>query len=460
METNQLTEISNLSIPQLKDLEDYNEPPPKSPTIASTSVMSEKGDVMNHTPSEFAGSATDHDPLPTTSPFLLSSSKPPRLEPSPSFDSKIAPTSVESELEECDSRSQKRNEPMLCSETGSVKSSCSGVKKTLISNQDHSIPSRTCSTTPNLSTPPTIKNRMLSYFRTTPKPLTPKPKFFTSSGRPSASRPETLDLKYSSRKNVAIKKSDSSPSLSPSIAVSIPPMSLPNYLQLELSSSGPSSLYINGSSANQSSFESSSIKFQRLLNFMILPPELEKILLFGTFACLDAWLHTFTILPLRCFRAIGLFSHWWGQVIMREISYISGFIYHGSGRMWNRQCQRSISLSRPRTDTRSFRSNLSDQPSNIHHISQDTEISDQGKLMENRKNVNDNRSRRRRGRKHYAKLRPTSLSSREKADLIQGTVIILSCIILLKLDASRMYHYIRGQAAIKLYVIFNVLEVS
>ena len=31
--------------------------------------------------------------------------------------------------------------------------------------------------------------------------------------------------------------------------------------------------------------------------------------------------------------------------------------------------------------------------------------------------------------------------------------------ILMKLDASRMYHSIRGQAAIKLYVIYNVLEV-
>jgi hypothetical protein len=29
----------------------------------------------------------------------------------------------------------------------------------------------------------------------------------------------------------------------------------------------------------------------------------------------------------------------------------------------------------------------------------------------------------------------------------------------MKLDASRMYHSIKGQAAIKLYVIYNMLEV-
>ena len=38
--------------------------------------------------------------------------------------------------------------------------------------------------------------------------------------------------------------------------------------------------------------------------------------------------------------------------------------------------------------------------------------------------------------------------------------IVASCAVLMRFDASRMYHSIRGQAAIKLYVIYNGLEVG
>jgi hypothetical protein len=46
-----------------------------------------------------------------------------------------------------------------------------------------------------------------------------------------------------------------------------------------------------------------------------------------------------------------------------------------------------------------------------------------------------------------------------KADILKGLLVIASCAILMRFDASKMYHGIRGQAAIKLYVIYNVLEV-
>lgn len=55
---------------------------------------------------------------------------------------------------------------------------------------------------------------------------------------------------------------------------------------------------------------------------------------------------------------------------------------------------------------------------------------------------------------------PSNLTSVHKADLLQGAVIICSSIFLMNLDASRMYHFIRAQSAMKLYVIYNVLEVS
>ncbi|KAJ0327409.1 hypothetical protein COL5a_005788 [Colletotrichum fioriniae] len=44
--------------------------------------------------------------------------------------------------------------------------------------------------------------------------------------------------------------------------------------------------------------------------------------------------------------------------------------------------------------------------------------------------------------------------------LLQGAVILFSSLFLMKLDASRMYHFIRAQDGIKLYVIYNVLEVG
>ena len=53
-----------------------------------------------------------------------------------------------------------------------------------------------------------------------------------------------------------------------------------------------------------------------------------------------------------------------------------------------------------------------------------------------------------------------SLKSSEKVDILKSALILLTCIILNQLDASRIYHNIRGQAAIKLYVLYNVLTVG
>ena len=48
----------------------------------------------------------------------------------------------------------------------------------------------------------------------------------------------------------------------------------------------------------------------------------------------------------------------------------------------------------------------------------------------------------------------------QKADIIRTLLVILSIFLLVPLtDASKIYHSIRGQDTIKLYVIFNALEV-
>ncbi|ELU04873.1 hypothetical protein CAPTEDRAFT_5824 [Capitella teleta] len=45
-------------------------------------------------------------------------------------------------------------------------------------------------------------------------------------------------------------------------------------------------------------------------------------------------------------------------------------------------------------------------------------------------------------------------------DILKGLVLILCCVLLNYVDVSMMYHLIRGQAIIKLYIFFNMLEVA
>ncbi|GAN06292.1 DUF747-domain-containing protein [Mucor ambiguus] len=51
------------------------------------------------------------------------------------------------------------------------------------------------------------------------------------------------------------------------------------------------------------------------------------------------------------------------------------------------------------------------------------------------------------------------LKASQKCDLLKGFLIIITCIVMCWLDPSRIYHSIRGQAVLKLYVVFNVLEI-
>ncbi|KAF2223681.1 eukaryotic membrane protein family-domain-containing protein [Elsinoe ampelina] len=184
--------------------------------------------------------------------------------------------------------------------------------------------------------------------------------------------------------------------------IPLPPLSLPTYLHLELSSERPSALYIHRPVSTEFPYESSKVKFERLLNFLRLPHQLEQVLWFGTLACLDAWLYSFTILPLRFLKALGLLVGWWASSLAKEV--VDMFRYTLEPPMLSRK---SSSTSRVRP----------------------------------------------------AKRAPSGLSPYHKADLLHGLLIIISCMLLVRFDASRMYHSIRGQAAIKLYVIYNVLEV-
>ncbi|KAI0243465.1 hypothetical protein L0F63_006859 [Massospora cicadina] len=51
------------------------------------------------------------------------------------------------------------------------------------------------------------------------------------------------------------------------------------------------------------------------------------------------------------------------------------------------------------------------------------------------------------------------LGANQLSDLVRGTLISTSCCALCCLDLSRLYHAVRGQSVVKLYVIFNMLEI-
>ena len=233
-------------------------------------------------------------------------------------------------------------------------------------------------------------------------------------------------------------------------AIPLPPLSLPTYLQLELSSERPSPLYIHRSVTSDFPYESSRVKLERLKNFMLLPPQLEQVLWFGALACMDAWLFSFTILPLRFIKALSILIHSLIKNVVREVQYVSGFIYAGSGRMWKRRRRASVTVAEqaPSSEEKDMAGPFAnDKPATERHPHQSQLQSQQKRhkasTIKNRRSMST----------------PSALSPDHKADILKGFLILLSCTVLMYFDASRMYHGIRGQAVFKLYVIYNVLEV-
>lgn len=240
----------------------------------------------------------------------------------------------------------------------------------------------------------------------------------------------------------------------------LPPMSMPTFLSLELSASRPSPLYIYRPANDDFPYESSELKYERLLNFMRIPAKIEGILAFGALACLDAWMHTLTILPLRFLLAIGILVKWWGSVIIKEARDIWTFIYDGLPRFWRRRGQGDAPTPVPATPAEEEQPSLSRKSSaqNTNTNRPKGDMSTTFKFPE----VKDARTRRGRNsrfRHRRTKSTPSALLPSHKADILKGLLIVASCVVLMGFDASRMYHGIRGQSAIKLYVIYNLLEV-
>ncbi|KAM5462619.1 hypothetical protein MferCBS49748_006373 [Microsporum ferrugineum] len=270
--------------------------------------------------------------------------------------------------------------------------------------------------------------------------------------------PSPFSLNTGTRPERSARSSGANRSVSPVPAsIPIPPFSIPTYLQLELSSHRPSSLYIHRSGAHDYPYESSRVMLERLQNFFLLPPLLEQALCFGTLACFDSWLHTFTLLPLQFLKAVFILLQSWVINLGLEIRFVASYIVNGLGRMWKRR--------RRNDSVRDLTSN--DKQTNIKDVSPnlipiDPSPIDGSPVLESASGSDAHR--RRRGsttRRHRrSKSIPSTLLANDKADILKGLLMIFTCTILMYFDASRMYHWIRGQAAIKLYVIYNVLEVG
>lgn len=259
--------------------------------------------------------------------------------------------------------------------------------------------------------------------------------------------------------------------------IPLPPMSIPTHLQLELAQQRPSPLYIHQSYTNDIPYESHAIKFERLKNVLLIPPFLERTLYFGALACLDAWLHTFTILPIRFTMALAVLVRWWIYVIFKEVKWLVGFVWYGLGRLWRRaRAVRGRRISdasdsgRSRSCSRASEVSVDAASPGIRQrpnggVRADSRVrgsGDAAAATPKQPPVQVRRPGPKSGtfRHRRTKSMPSNLSSFHKADLLQGAVIICSSLVLMKLDASRMYHLIRAQSAIKLYVVYNILEVG
>ncbi|KAN0068316.1 Eukaryotic membrane protein family domain containing protein [Elaphomyces granulatus] len=269
-------------------------------------------------------------------------------------------------------------------------------------------------------------------------------------GRPSPGR---IDIET---RGTLVPLEISDPMFSPMPqSIPLPPFSLPTYLQLELSSSRPSPLYIHRSATADFPYESSRVKLERLQNFLLLPPALEQVLWFGALTCLDSWLYSFTILPLRFFKALYILLESWAINVGAEMRFVSGFVIKGIGRVWRRRRRGSATVN----SNSEQRSSGSRNPS--MSVQDGSLLSPGAKRRSESLPETGRRPRPTLSHKHRRqKSIPSSLLPEDKADILRGFLMISTCIILMRFDASRMYHWIRGQAAIKLYVIYNVLEVS
>jgi hypothetical protein len=366
-----------------------------------------------------------------------------------------APCSINSAVDNChdsDDEQKLRGRPKLHTRRPETYKGEHRNMPGLVTEQRPGLPTRT------VSTPPVIRRKHSAKGQASARDG-------LSDRRPERATPSPLKLKEHRQERVnggANLKTSPLPGTVPSPMphLPLPPMSIPTFLQLELASERPSPLYIHRSSTSDYQYEDSSVKFERLLNFISLPLQLERILQFGAWACLDAWLYTFTILPLRFVKALFILVKWWLRNAWKEVCDLVEFVYRGLGRLRRRTLSKNSrpGSATPSGDEARSRSTSGANPSPIKEKPAKQESSG---VIHAWPDPPPRRPRKAGIYKHKrTRSTPSLLLPSHKADLLKGLLILLSCLLLMQLDPSRMYHNIRGQNAMKLYVIYNVLEVS
>jgi hypothetical protein len=133
-------------------------------------------------------------------------------------------------------------------------------------------------------------------------------------------------------------------------------------------------------------------------NFLTVPSKVENLIIFGFFICLDAFLNVITFLPMRVMYALFL--------LLCE-GIICGF---------------KLGSTYFITFFRVFPRDLAGNP-------------------------------------HQTGARKRFFHRSHLYDIMKGSFMILACYVLLKLNMSRVYHFVRGQNLIKLYVLTAMLEI-
>lgn len=132
--------------------------------------------------------------------------------------------------------------------------------------------------------------------------------------------------------------------------------------------------------------------------------------------------------------------------VVAEAQFVSDFVRKGVVRVWRRRQKDAERKSSSATHS-------SDHPNVSTNGKSELDSNFRAEGSRWRKFTIQTRHRRQ-------KSVPSALEPDDKADILKGLLMICTCVILSYFDASRMYHWIRGQNAIKLYVIYNVLEVA
>lgn len=186
-------------------------------------------------------------------------------------------------------------------------------------------------------------------------------------------------------------------------------------------------------------------KRRGVYNLIQVPHRLERLLFFTQSVCLYDFLSVFTFLPIRFLISILYF-------FMLFITYPIRFIVRRiieKNQQQQKKQQENPSPSSPRRKSGKSKSKYKPTSS-----------------AQSNDNINNDSSRNNMGKTSPSITVTAAANRRWKKQLVSFAIdfqhvslLFLTVFVLQMLDTSRIYHSIRGQSIIKLYVIFNAIEI-